>query len=328
MKSYPGVPDLQVARMLCRDYPLLYRTLAAARSSLQYYSGAGGEVHRKKRLQAGAELRPLRDSAPRVQVPPGIRQIKWEPVEIQAERSLVLADIHSPFQWEGALDPAIEYGIARQADACVLLGDFFDFTELSMFERDKREDNLKSCLHTGFKILKILAGAFPQVIWKLGNHDERWLMYLLRHGVELCGLNITSMAWMLDHASAFSAEPDQKLGIKVIEDRVPLSWGKLHGFHGHEVLKGVPITVNAARTAFLRTHDNVLIGHCHQTSNQSETTLSGRLISCWSVGCLTDLRPRYMPVNPRTGHGLAVVERFARGQFKVDNLRIIDGKVW
>ena len=67
------------------------------------------------------------------------------------------------------------------------------------------------------------------------------------------------------------------------------------------------------------------IGHHHQTSEHTETTLDGRTVTCWSTGCLSELHPDYARVN-RWNHGFAFVETH-RDQFTVSNKRIRNGSV-
>jgi hypothetical protein len=62
---------------------------------------------------------------------------------------------------------------------------------------------------------------------------------------------------------------DEK-GIELVTDRKPVKIGKLTVLHGHE-LNGSG-GVNPARATFLKTIDNVLIGHVHRSSQHTEPT--------------------------------------------------------
>ena len=95
--------------------------------------------------------------------------------------------------------------------------------------------------------------------------------------------------------------------------------------HGHEFRESIMAPVNAARGLFLRAKACSIAGHLHQTSEHTETTVQGKLISTWSTGCLCDLHPRYMPLN-RWNLGFCVV-LVGKNGFEVDNKKILNGKV-
>ena len=68
------------------------------------------------------------------------------------------------------------------------------------------------------------------------------------------------------------------------------------------------------------------MGHLHQRSEHSETTLSGKIITTYSLACLSQLRPAFNR-NNNWGHGFGFVEIDGR-KFRVDNKKIIDGEVF
>jgi hypothetical protein len=65
--------------------------------------------------------------------------------------------------------------------------------------------------------------------------------------------------------------------------------------------------------------------HFHQTSEHTEPTISGEIITCWSVGCLCNLHPEYMPLN-KWNHGFAEIYN-EDGFFNVKNRKIINYKL-
>jgi len=84
--------------------------------------------------------------------------------------------------------------------------------------------------------------------------------------------------------------------------------------------------VNPARGLFLRFVDTALMGHGHRSSYHPEQVGStGKIISCWSVGCCCDLKPNYAPIN-KWNHGAAVAEIFDAENFEVTNFRIHNGR--
>ena len=84
--------------------------------------------------------------------------------------------------------------------------------------------------------------------------------------------------------------------------------------------------VNIARGLFLKAKVSAMQGHNHQTSEHTETDMNGRITTTWSVGCLSELHPMYMPLN-KWNHGFAFVEVQPDGDFQVQNKRIHKGEV-
>jgi hypothetical protein len=66
-------------------------------------------------------------------------------------------------------------------------------------------------------------------------------------------------------------------------------------------------------------------GHNHQTSEHTERDMNGRITTTYSLGCLCQLSPQYLPLN-KWNHGFAVVE-VDGNEFKVENKRINDGVI-
>jgi hypothetical protein len=55
--------------------------------------------------------------------------------------------------------------------------------------------------------------------------------------------------------------------------------------------------------------------------------MNGKIITTWSVGCLCELNPAYMPLN-RWNNGFAMVELDSNGEdFYFHNKRIYKGKI-
>jgi hypothetical protein len=103
--------------------------------------------------------------------------------------------------------------------------------------------------------------------------------------------------------------------------------GQLPVLHGHELPRGMTNPVNFARGMFLRATNHLLCGHSHQVSQHTAVTLMDKLIVTFSTGCLCGLRPQYARVN-QYAHGFATVEVYKSREFKVQNLRIINGKIF
>jgi hypothetical protein len=130
--------------------------------------------------------------------------------------------------------------------------------------------------------------------------------------------------------SEFNLESILKLAdhdITMIPDKQIVHIGKLTALHGHELGTSIMSPVNIARGLYLKAKDNAICGHHHQSSEHTEPNINGKVVTCWSVACLSELHPDYAPINKYT-HGFAhirVVDE--EGNFEVTNLRIINGKI-
>ena len=101
--------------------------------------------------------------------------------------------------------------------------------------------------------------------------------------------------------------------------------GDLNIIHGHEFGGSVFSPVNIARGLFLRGKVSAMQGHNHQSSEHSESNMNGELTTTWSLGCLCELHPAYLPIN-KWNHGFAIVDIDGQN-FEVRNKRIHKGKI-
>jgi hypothetical protein len=113
-------------------------------------------------------------------------------------------------------------------------------------------------------------------------------------------------------------------GIEIIADKRIMKAGELNIIHGHEY-PGAFSPVNIARGLFTRGKVSAMQGHNHQTSEHTEADMNGKITTTWSLGCLSELHPLYMPLN-KWNHGFAFVE-IDGDEFQVQNKRIYKGKV-
>jgi len=207
----------------------------------------------------------------------------------------------------------------------LLNGDIVDFFNLSRFDKDPTETSLRNELDTTRQFLGWLRQEFPnaRIIFKLGNHDERMGIYVRQKAPELWGVQ----SLMLPHLITAKMDGQTEVGgIEWIDDQRKITAGKLTIWHGHEVGKGsIAPPVNPARGLFMRTLSCGIMGHLHKGSGHEETTSDGKLVACWSTGCLCGLWPTYARVNKWT-HGAAWLE-LSGTDFSVTPIRILNGKV-
>jgi predicted phosphodiesterase len=242
----------------------------------------------------------------------------YSKVLISEKRIGILSDIHFPYYDKIALTAATNHLIEFKPDCIVLNGDIIDCYQLSNFEKDPRQRSFKYELDILRNFIIQLRDLFPnsKVIFKLGNHEERYERVILSRVPELIDLELFSFA------SVITAKD---LGIEVITNKRLMKAGHLNIGHGHEFAKGFLQSVNPARGFYLRAKNNFIGGHHHRTSEHVEQDINGKIIAAWSMGCLSELNPHYMPINS-WNHGFATVETDG-DEFALKNLKIIKGKV-
>jgi len=288
-----------------------------ARDALRYYRGARGNKARKKR-NLEQPITPQRAATQKLPEPK--REFSdWGAISLKARRVLVLSDIHAPYFDRPALELAIEDGLERKVDAVLLNGDFMDFFSISRWLKDPRERDFPAEVAMGRELLGYFRDTFKgcQIWWKLGNHEERYEAYMWNKAPELLGVSSFNIESWMD---------TDKHNVRVIRDMQPIKVGNLNILHGHEYKFSISNPVNPARGIYLRAKAPAMIGHLHQSSEHTESNINGKITTCWSVGCLCNLRPRYSPLN-KWNHGYAIVDTTGEEDFSVHNRRIWRGRI-
>jgi len=235
------------------------------------------------------------------------------------DKILLLSDIHVPYHSIDALTVAINYAKQKEGINTVILnGDIVDFYQASSFVRDPRKKKLSE----EFDIFKDFISKLyfslgePKMYFKQGNHEERFERYLFLKAPELLDIQEFKLNILLEFG---------KYGIEYIDKKRIIKAGKLSILHGHEFGRSVFSPVNPARGVYMRAKESTIIGHHHQTSEHTEPTLGGKIITTWSTGCLCELNPEYMPIN-KWNHGCAFIETDGN-DFRVHNKRIYKGGI-
>jgi len=317
---FPDAPTKTLARLAYRENPELWSSLEAARNSFRYARGANGEGGRP---QARAPRVLQQPGDPFGKLPDPIKSFdeEWGAVQLAGPaKCLVVCDLHIPYYDKAAVVQALKHGVDRSADTVMMLGDIGDFFAESFWEKDPRKRDFAGELKAVKAFLGVVRDQFPKarIVYKLGNHEDRHLRYMRVKAPELLGVPEFEFDSILGLAN---------FGITSVGDNRPIRLGKLNMIHGHEYRFAISNPVNPARGLYLRGKAHVLCGHFHQTSQHSEKNLEENVVSTWSVGCLCDIHPEYRPLNG-WNNGFAFVEVDAAGAFHVDNLRIIDGRVY
>lgn len=315
VRKYPDHPAKALARRLV-DEANGAVTLEAARSAIRYRLGQIGDKNRRRR----PSTRPARSPGQKVAMP-ATRAEPWRPHDMGVVGKVgILSDCHVPYHSEIAVRAAVDHLLEAGIDALLLNGDTADFYAISRWQKDPSQRDFKGELEDVRQFVAWIRGTFPgiPIVFKAGNHEERWNHWLWQHAPEISDQPMMSLAaWLhLDQHD-----------ITLVDDQRPVMLGRLPVLHGHELPKGLAAPVNVARGAFLRTLSTVLVGHSHRSSGHAESDMWHDEIFTWSTGCLCDLTPEYARIN-RWNWGAAIVEVFADGEFQVENFRITgEGRV-
>jgi len=315
--KFPEAPSHSLATKLFEEYPEAFETQEHARNYVRRVRGKHGAKSRKFNTQ-----KELMDTAPRPSNPyalPKSYAKKRRHVEVKGTKFLILCDLHFPYQDNEAIECAINEGIKQGCDSIILNGDALDCHMISDFVKDPRKRKFKDELYAIRQFLASLRHTFPNanIYYKEGNHEERYWRYMRIKAPELFDIDAFDFP-TLTHCD--------KHDVKWIDGKSKLNIGKLSIFHGHEFGKQFLPSVNVARGLFMKTKVSALCGHHHQTAEHNERDANGKFITCWGVGCLSELSPDYNPYS-KYNHGFAIVEKGINGSYSVKNHRIHEGQI-
>ena len=309
------IPTLKLARIMYAENNLLFKDVEDARLFLRYIEGKHGPENRKLKTIIHMPERPKNPYKL-----PDSDETDFAPYEIKGhKRVAILSDIHVPYHNIPSITAALDYLKKSKPDALLLNGDTIDCHRLSRFIKDPKKRNFKLELDT----FKALFDVFEKelnckIYFKIGNHEERYEHFLQEKAGELVGIEEFEFENIIKARAR---------GIEVIGDKRPMKLNNLWGIHGHEYVGGISAPVNPARGLFLKSKVSCFQGHNHQTSEHTEPTLSGKMVTTWSLGCLSELHPSYMPLN-KWNHGFAEVDLDENGEdFEFKNKRIFQGKI-
>lgn len=317
-RKFPDAPTHQLARKLEKKLRGA-KTFEQCRSTIRYVRGQTGNAHRGRVSKAGHSDLIKKESRLTPKIPPSLCA-EWLPEVIDYKTDAgLLSDIHFRYHDIKALKVAVAHLEKAKIKTLILNGDIGDWYTISRFLKNPAERDMLGELGTQRDGLRWIRSRFPKarIIFKMGNHDERWDHWLWNHAPEIADApEMRLSTWLkLD-----------ELGIEMVADQRPIMLGNLTVLHGHELPRGVSSPVSVARGAYTRALVHCIIGHSHRTSHFTEQNIWGHEIRCWSTGCLCELHPEYARIN-KWNHGFALVQTLNNGEFDVNNYKIKDGKV-
>lgn len=315
LEKYPDHSIRALTALIYKKHPDHFSTQEHCRSAVRYRRGKTGS---KMRASAKRTNTLVKGSGERSVAMPKSLAKPRTPFELPQGRTLVLSDVHIPYHDLTALEAALQYADNLQIDNILLNGDTIDFYAISRWDKDPEVRNLAAELEKTRAFLMHLRGRYPkaQIVWKNGNHEERWEKYLWHKAPELCGVSDFELRKILRL---------DEYQIAFVHGRQRIKAGKhLTIIHGHEI-PGAFDPVNFARTLCMKLKVCAMAGHKHKVSQHTEKTADDKYITCWSTGCFEEMHPDYMPLN-NWGHGFAVID-LNKDHFVVSNHSVINGQV-
>jgi predicted phosphodiesterase len=307
-KEFPDASTASLARRLAKEFK---STFEQARDHIRLSRGAHGAKHRHE----AAIIKPLGKSGSLQRFPPSFAT-PWVPFVVDGCKKVgIISDVHVPYHSEMAIDAAIGYLMDYKPDTLLINGDFADYYMISRWQRDPRKRRFSDELASVVSGLECIRKKFPRVriIYKDGNHEERWQHFIWNRAPEIYDLPACQMEELLQF---------KRLKIEHVTDQRIVMLGKLPVLHGHELGKGgFSSPVNPARGVFMKTMHTALVGHGHRTSVHVEPDMFCKEIAVWSTGCLCQDHPEYHRVG-KTNKGFATADIAKDGSFNVKNLRI------
>lgn len=309
------MPTLKLARIMYNQNKLTLKDVEDARMNLRRIEGKSSNYKAILESKNYAGDRPKNPYNL-----PKSDETEFEPYKIIGYKKVaVLSDIHVPYHNIPSLTAALDFCKKEKPDALLLNGDTIDCHRLSRFIKDPHKRNFAQELDTFKALFDVFEKQLKcKIFFKLGNHEERYEHFLYEKVSELAGIE----EFLFENIIKARAR-----GIEVISDKRPIQLNNLWAIHGHEYVGGISAPVNPARGLFLKAKVSCIQGHNHQTSEHTEPTLSGKMVTTWSLGCLSELHPQYMPLN-KWNHGFGIADLDDNGEdFQFRNKRIFNGKI-
>jgi hypothetical protein len=311
-KKYPDYPNLKLARIMFKENSLLFKDVENARDSLRYIEGKAGKENRQYSTikDFKIENRPYNPYKF-----PESEEKEYRPDVITGFRRVgILNDVHLPYHNLEALNKAVD-GLKKHIsgnDAILLNGDIIDAHRLSRFVKDPKKRDFKFEIDTLKAFFDVLDKAFGcQIIYKLGNHEDRYQRFLYEKMSELAGIED------FEFSNIIKA---RERGIRMVEADTYMKFNDLIGIHGHEFGGGGGELI--AKGLYMKGTINAFQGHNHRTDTYiKRNPFTGETTRTYGVGCLSELHPAYsvLQKNP-WNYGYAWMELDENGKdFKFHN---------
>lgn len=315
-----NIPSLTLAKIIFQENGLEFKDVEDVRSIIRYYRNQRGDSDRRSNSFGNKYTKPG-NLTPYRMPDPESEDFKPHILQAKSNNIGVISDLHIPNHRTIPVNLAFDYFKKEKINTLLINGDLLDNTPFSRHEGKRPSASDVRCWFDKTELfLEYCRDSFPkaEIIWLEGNHDYWYRRWMNQH------------AWQLDEDPYFSLQERlhiEEYKITFLPQTRYLLAGNLAVCHGHHLIKGIIAPVNAARGLFNRAKVSSMIGHVHVESSHTETDLHGKMVTCWSTGCLCTLTPEYQPMGGKACHGFAHIKVEANKDFSVRNFRIDKGKI-
>lgn len=233
------------------------------------------------------------------------------------DRSLFMSDVHIPEHDRDAVRVALAIVEHVRPDRLFLVGDIFDFYQMSSFDRDpnrvlRLQDELDE-LSSFFEKLRGAVGPTCRITYLEGNHEHRLIRWLWKHP-ELCNLR--------------SLQPEAFFRLGDFD----IDWhpsGKPLLYHGFAVTHGTLVRKAAGASAkgeYERYGTSGISGHTHRVGSYRKRDLRGECV-WYEGGCLCSLAPEWVSGIADWHHAVSVGHFVKESQrFQIQTVNIVGGE--
>jgi Calcineurin-like phosphoesterase len=201
--EFRKMPNLKLARIIYKDHPAIFvyaknrgekHAIDCVRSIVRSCKGKRGSFDIRK-TDEFKEFYQAEDNPRNPYNLPKSDEMEFLPFILHKHKRIaILNDIHVPYHSMKALTAVIAFLIKDNPDALLINGDFWDFYQLSRFDRDPRKRGFGSELELGCQIIRIFQEFLKCKIYiKFGNHEERYDHFLFMKARELVGVEEFSL---------------------------------------------------------------------------------------------------------------------------------------
>lgn len=311
LTKYPNTPALTLAKLIVKENPKSHFVLESVRGHIRFLRGA----QKVKPVDKTFVSKPFSKNP--FELPESeAKDFEQKIVPVTCDKILFLSDIHIPYHNIEALTLALKYGKDRGVNTIYLNGDIMDCYQASDHEKDPSKRSLAYEIEQTVVFLKSVKKFFPncKIYYKEGNHERRWKRFLRRCAPQVLGIEEFELPILLKLG---------ELGIEWIVNETPVKMGKLNVIHGNEYKGGGAFP---AKQYYDKASENIIGGDKHRTSEFIKRSIGNKVEGGWSVGCLCELNPEYMPYN-NWNLGFAYIEMSQDGNFRIENKKIINGQI-
>lgn len=244
---------------------------------------------------------------------------------LKATATIVLNDMHAPFQDEAALDVMFQICKHLPVSEVIINGDMMDMYASSNFSKAPKNleaASLSKELEAGKKLVHQLEIAFPgaRFTYLEGNHEFRMQRYLQDNApqfLESGQLTIPKLLELGPRWTYYSRHGDSWFDTYVMRGDILV---------GH--FKKVSIHPGYTAKALLTQYGMSLIqGHTHRTGKTTRvvmTTHGPKTLTGYENGCLCSLSPIYTPGKDWT-HAFSIIWSTSNDKRAIEQIQITNG---